>query len=161
MGGTKGLTVFNPTEIKPSERSNIHLEYVASNEELYKGGDKNRLKFVGDSITDVYLPYNNNGVYFFYSTLDFGHFNKQKVEFMLDGVDDKWNSIENASYAYYSHIGSGSYLLNLIALNENGDEICRRKVNVHVVPVPWRSLGWYLAFIHYLLLSYSMWYGEY
>ena len=56
MGGTKGLTVFNPTEIKPSERSNIHLEYVASNEELYKGGDKNRLKFVGDSITDVYLP---------------------------------------------------------------------------------------------------------
>lgn len=156
MGGTKGLTVFNPTEIKPSERSNIHLEYVASNEELYKGGDKNRLKFVGDSITDVYLPYNNNGVYFFYSTLDFGHFNKQKVEFMLDGVDDKWNSIENASYAYYSHIGSGSYLLNLIALNENGDEICRRKVNVHVVPVPWAQ-PW-LVFGFYPLLTIVLFY---
>ena len=104
----------------------------------------------------MYLPYNNNGVYFFYSTLDFGHFNKQKVEFMLDGVDDKWNSIENASYAYYSHIGSGSYLLNLIALNENGDEICRRKVNVHDVPVPWAQ-PW-LVFGFYPLLTIVLFY---
>ena len=75
---------------------------------------------------------------------------------MLDGVDDKWNSIENASYAYYSHIGSGSYLLNLIALNENGDEICRRKVNVHVVPVPWAQ-PW-LVFGFYPLLTIVLFY---
>ena len=75
---------------------------------------------------------------------------------MLDGVDDKWNSIENASYAYYSHIGSGSYLLNLIALNENGDEICRRKVIVHVVPVPWAQ-PW-LVFGFYPLLTIVLFY---
>lgn len=92
FGGTKGLTLFDPKEIKPYETCKIKIEYISSNEQLLKPYEHKRVKMQGDSIAQVCLTNNNSGVYFYYTTLDYGNLNKYKTEFYLEGLDQQWHS---------------------------------------------------------------------
>lgn len=143
FGGTKGFTVFDPKEIKPYEKCKIRFEYIFSNEELLKPYEHKRVKMQGDSIVQIRLANNNSGVYFYYTTLDYGNLNKHKTEFHLEGLDQEWHSLENEDYAYYSHIPSGKYLLQVRAVNEDGDIIDLKAVNVYVEPASWAQ-SWML-----------------
>ena len=62
FGGTKGLTLFDPKEIKPYETCKIKIEYISSNEQLLKPYEHKRVKMQGDSIAQVCLTNNNSGV---------------------------------------------------------------------------------------------------
>lgn len=147
FGGLKGLVVFDPKNVRPYEACKIRMEYVCSNEKLIKPYDNKRFVFQKNSLAKVILAQNNSGVYFYYTTLDYGNFNRYKTEFYLQGYDRDWNSLENESYAYYSHIPSGHYTLQIRAVNENGNIIDKKSVAVIVETVfwaqPWLLFGVY------------------
>ena len=158
FGGTKGLTLFDPKEIKPYETCKIKIEYISSNEQLLKPYEHKRVKMQGDSIAQVCLTNNNSGVYFYYTTLDYGNLNKYKTEFYLEGLDQQWHSLENEDYAYYSHIPAGHYVLQIRAINENGDVIDAKTVDVFVEPAPWAQ-KWLLFGVYPLCLLICLYTG--
>lgn len=158
FGGTQGLTLFDPKEIKPYETCEIKIEYIASNEQLLKPYEHKRVKMQGDSIVQVCLANNNSGVYFYYTTLDYGNLNKYKTEFYLEGLDHQWHSLENEDYAYYSHIPAGQYVLQIRAINENGDIIDIKTVDVFVEPAFWAQ-NWLLFGVYPLCLLICLYIG--
>lgn len=159
FGATRGLTVFRPGDVKPDRRGRIRMEYVSANQQLLPSGSGNPVAMEGDSIVGVTLPHDNSGVYFYYSTLDYGHLNRYKTEFLLDGLDRQWHSLENEDYAYYSHIPPGSYNMQVRAVNEAGDVIDAKTVPVEVTPPLWANK--WLIFGLYplcaLLIAWGAW----
>lgn len=145
FGGDQGVTVFNPHEICTGSHCRIKIEYIASNGNILKERSEEVKMSDDGTLREINLSHKNSGVYFYYTTLNFGNISRARTEFLLADFDNDWQTVGEESYAYYSHIPPGTYLLKIRAINEMGNVIDMREVAVHV-SAPW----WKCAFMLYI-----------
>lgn len=126
FGGTNGITSFDPEEINVSSDMTLQMEY------LTVGGEQVQDLTVD---ADVDLDYNNAGVDFSFTTLNYGG-SAPACQYKMEGFDPKWSTTRKTEHAYYSHLPVGKYVLRIRTAGKEG-EYLDRVVKVKVHPSFW------------------------
>jgi ligand-binding sensor domain-containing protein/serine phosphatase RsbU (regulator of sigma subunit) len=143
---------------------------VISNEELIAFGrlltplqeDTIRKKYKGiqfDSISRFYpipgnliLPYEYNNITFDFVAAEPAKPNLVHYQYMLEGYDDKWNSVTVKTTATYGKIFEGNYTFKLRAQNPEGVWSAPINYSFRVLPPLYRTSGAYALYLLTLLI---------
>ena len=110
FGGTNGLNIFNPNEIKYNKlKSNLTIESFKVNDKKYKNIDKMNFKYTQNDIdVNFYLPsYKNINQVKYYYKLEGPNYNRQ------------WNSTDETKLTY-NNLEPGKYTFRLKAKDYDG-----------------------------------------
>jgi signal transduction histidine kinase/ligand-binding sensor domain-containing protein/DNA-binding response OmpR family regulator len=141
VGGYYGFNVFRPDQLF---RNNYIPPVVISG------------IWVGDEPVNVYqamedglvLRHNQNNISVAISALSFFQPHKNKYTFILEGLNDEWNSTSyEGRTVTFSHIPSGSYVLKFKGSNSSdvwNDQLV--ELNIKVKPHPLRSAWAYILY---------------
>jgi diguanylate cyclase (GGDEF)-like protein len=149
FGGTNGLTVFNPNEIKP----NSHVPPVVLTKFL-KMNLVDSENFSGNKSESIKIHYEDYFVAFEFASLDFAEPSNNQYRYILQGFDENWVDAGKLRRATYTNLPSGNYTFKVKASNndgvwnEHGIDLA-----VTVLPPPWKS--WW-AFLAYFIIGGAM-----
>lgn len=158
MGGLKGLTIFDPLSItkNPYPPRPIITNLKLLNESIYPN-KKFRGKIILEQpiykTKEITLPYNFNLVALEFGAMHYATPNKNSFQYMLEGVDNDWVSVDNNQhFANYSQLRPGNYLFKLKSFNGDGLESETIKTLKLTIKNPyyWTNLAF---FIYFLLIS--------
>lgn len=123
------------------------------------GSDDNILDRNIFSATKISLGADENSLTFTFGVPDFASPNRIFYEYILEGYDNAWHTIQSATEGYYSALPSGTYTLRIRAYYENDKENAIEKSIKVVVAYPWYASWW--AWIIYILIFASILYYIY
>lgn len=156
MGSLNGLTIFKPTKIieNPYPPKSIITNFRLFNE-LVQPNQKFRGQVILDkpiSKTEVItLPYNFNQITFEFTTMHYAASNKNTFEYILEGVDKDWVSVDSKQrFANYSQLRPGTYIFKLKSYNGDGLESSEIQEIEIIINQPYYWTIW--AKILYMLL---------
>lgn len=135
FGGDNGYNHFYPAEIKvnPFLPNVVITDFkVFGNSWKYK--NRNRRE------NEIKLSYNDNFFSFHFAALDYSAPEKNKLAYMLEGVDRDWIHSKSESRARYTKIDPGNYLFKVKGSNNHGlwnEEVAT--LNVVITPPIWQS----------------------
>lgn len=114
IGGTKGITAFNPSDIRP----NKHLpEVYLTNIQIFnKPVD---LKQSIEQTTHLDLQFDQNTLTFEFAALNFSESNRNLYSYQLMGFDEDWSSPVTESIATYTNLDPGDYQFKVKASNNH------------------------------------------
>lgn len=158
FGGTEGLTMFRPEEIKDNPYpampriTNLHL----FNEQVTVGDTINGqivLPKIIDEVDQLVLNHKNKIISIEFASMHMTSPTKNQYKYMLEGLEEDWN-IVNAGrrLATYTSLPAGDYIFRLRATNNDGiwsDN--EATLNIEVLPPWWNSLPFRVFFLMVLL----------
>ena len=150
FGGTNGITVFDPREIKP----NPHVPPVV----LTRFLKMNLPQLEDDALrgTDsIIIRYEDYFIAFEFAYLDYASPNNNKYRYKLEGFDKVWIDAGTLRRATYTNLPAGRYKFKVKAANNNG-VWSEHGVDlaVTVLPPPWKSWWAYLSYAIAIILSF-------
>ncbi len=153
FGGNSGFIVFDPQQMI----ENTFIPNVVITD--FKVFDKTY--FLPNSIAfldKVELSYDQNFITIEFAALDFSAPEKNKFEYMLEGVDKDWVRSEGRNFASYTDLNNGEYIFKLRGSNSNGifntEEVV---LNIIVAPPFWKTWWFRLLMLTALaILLYSI-----
>ncbi|MFT3739641.1 MAG: two-component regulator propeller domain-containing protein [Breznakibacter sp.] len=136
MGGSQGLNLFNPEEVKIRSFSAplIVSRFAVTNKDEYR-----------DIMSDrsFHLKHNENYLAFEFALLDFTEPDANTYAYKLENFDPDWINSGNRNFVTYTNLPPGDYVFRVKGANADGDwtekEIALQ-INIHI-PF-WRS-GWF------------------
>lgn len=148
FGGVRGVSGFYPRNF----RNNPHVPKVIIKrlevlDRPYKSDTAISL------LKKVELPYNQNTIAIEYVPLEFTNPLRNKVQYMLEGVDEDWLQPVNQEVARYTNLRPGTYLFKVKACNN--DQIWNTEPTTLeiVIRIPfWQSL-WFRFLLLLLILG--------
>ncbi len=156
FGGVKGLTVFNPRDIKISYTQGQPrlTDFKIFNKSINDIENRDDITPVSIEATkSIQLKYNQNSFSFLFSSFNYTGSKKQQYLYRLDGFDREWNVVKQGhSEASYTNIPSGNYRFRIQCKNEDG--LLNPKellVAVRIAPPIW--LTWYAILIYFALVT--------
>ncbi len=157
-GGSGGISVFNPAlmlqdtlSFKPS------FTELKIFDDIIKPGTKSILK---KSITECRLiefNYKQTVFTIAFSLLKYSTKNKIKYAYMLDGLDNRWYNLETKNSILFTHLPSGKYTLNLIALDENG-KVHEADPLIIIIHPPFWLTWWFITLLIGGIIISAIWY---
>ncbi len=148
FGGNKGLTYFNPQEIKSS---NV-VPPVVITDFLVKGKPVS-LPSALPFTKRIKLSYRQNFFTFKFAALDYHAPGKNQYAYQLQGVDDDWVACGSRRFADYTDIAPGNYMFRVKATNSDGIW-SRHQASVEIVILPpfWQT-WWFRLLLLIALLA--------
>lgn len=155
FGGTKGVTWFNPDEIKEHPLTlkpvltglNIFNQPV----EIGKTYDSKVILEHAISETDeIELSYNQNKLKIEFSALDFVSHGTNQYEYFLENFDKTWNKIGNQRFVTLNNLKPGQY--NLYIKSSNRHNVWNEEpasLSITIRPPIWRT--WYSLIVYILI----------
>ena len=150
----RGVTGFYPRNFK----NNPHMPKV-----IIKRLEVLDKPFKSDTaislVRKVELPYNQNTIAIEYVPLEFTNPLKNKVQYMLEGVDEDWLMAGNQSVARYTNLRPGNYTFKVKACNN--DEVWNMEPTTLqiVIKIPfWQSL-WFRFLLLLLILGIAYYFS--
>lgn len=106
---------------------------------------------VGNSIHHITLLPDARNIEFTFSALSYTSSRRIKYAYRMEGVDKKWNYIDNGKHsAFYNHLDKGDYLFRIKATDSFGNWMKEeRTIHVHRLP------AWYETWYAYLLYTFG------
>lgn len=152
FGGTSGLVSFYPQLSNTKRDSNpIYITNIRVNNEEIKPADKyGILKKSIIHSTEIKLPYDFSSLSLDISSLNYSGTERTNYEYMLMGVDNKWNLSTTGIGINYSRLQPGIYTLKIRNANSDNKVTLLRIIVRH----PWWSSTW--AMVVYLLLGMGL-----
>ncbi len=152
VGGILGLSWFRPEEIRPNTDSPQVLitDISILNRKVFpsEGGVLPAESYLLDSLN---LEYRDSVVTFKFSALVYPNSEDIRYAYTLEGFDEGWQYVKNASSATYTNIDPGSYLFKVKSTNQDGiwgeNE---ESIFVQISPAWWMSL-WFRIFVAVLV----------
>ncbi len=95
------------------------------------------------------LPYEYNGVIFYFSAPFFSPYGKIKYRYFLEGFDKKWSALTPTNFTKYTNLPPGDYIFRVKAVNVYKDESEEATFRFTVLP-PWYMTWW--AYMIYVIL---------
>ncbi len=157
FGGHKGITSFNPQEIKANE--SVPEIVFTDFRILNKSVVVNKEGILQQSINDtkaITLSYKEKEFSFEFSALDYRAPHKNQYAYKLKGFDKEWHRIGNRRHISFNNLKPGKYQLKVKGTNSNGVWTSKIKtVDIIVKPPIWET--WYamLGYIAVILLVVS------
>jgi ligand-binding sensor domain-containing protein/GGDEF domain-containing protein len=150
FGGLGGISAFLPSEItENSNKPNLVLTEIKS-----EGRELNINKSLS-ALNELTLTHKDYLISFEFAALDYSQPNKNKYQYLLEGLDSDWVQTNTLNRATFTNLPSGSYVLKVKGSNNDGiwsDESINLKIKV--LPAPWLSwwaLSIYVSFFCLLL----------
>lgn len=138
FGGIGGFNIFDPNAVK----ANTYIPSVfitgikVFNEPLGGRSDVSLLK-------EVSLKYNQNMLTLDFASLNYAKSNKNKYQYRLDGLEDKWVDAGNVRTATYSNLAPGTYSFRVRGSNSDGLWNEKEAVLTIKIKPPFWSTYWF------------------
>ena len=153
MGGTGGITWFNPADMKPQPwKAAVSLTGITVGNTQVAPGVKSGIYTITDSIVinseRFDLCYDDNSFTLHFSTLSYD--NPEHIVYLYSINNDEWTRLQpGTNEITFSHMQSGKYNFRVKAVNNQQEtEAISFMVKIHS---PWYASGW--AYLFYLLLA--------
>ncbi|RGN36482.1 hybrid sensor histidine kinase/response regulator transcription factor [Bacteroides oleiciplenus] len=155
FGSIDGFVAFNPKNFHPNENrySVVLTGFYIFNQEV-KGE-------ATDKVLDQAIPYANaiNLNYdqatfsFSFSALNYSTEGNGKYAYMLEGIDKKWNYVDNVFRISYNSIPPGDYVFHIKYSKDGRDwSDTNTTVNISIIPPLWRT-SWAYALYTILIMG--------
>ncbi len=153
FGGINGYNVIDPSklQLQKNDPKLVFTNLIINNKQVSIGEEINGRVLLENSFNytrRITLKYNENTIGVGFSALNFLFPEKYKYEYQLEGLDDKWITVDGASpVAIYNNLSRGNYTLN-VRVKENG-ELQKDKMislDIEVLPPFWLSWPAYLFY---------------
>ncbi len=152
FGGNEGVTHFKPEKILVNELplTGVVLRSLRINyEPVLPGGSKHLLEKSISYTASLSLNHNQKSFRIDYIAFHYGAESKVEYETMLEGFDEKWQSVGDATYAAYSNLPAGRYTFKVRSCTNNTEWSNPVNLSVRIKHAPW--LTWW-AFVLYSLV---------
>jgi signal transduction histidine kinase/CheY-like chemotaxis protein len=147
FAGLNGVNAFYPDRIVP----NPYVPPVALIS-ISQGGRDLAEGRSPEAIKDIHLDWRHNFFEFKFSVLNFTQPEKNQYAYILEGFENKKNTIGTLRYGKYTNLPGGNYVLRL--LGSNNDGIWNNKgtsLHVHVDTKPWET--WWAVALYIIALA--------
>jgi ligand-binding sensor domain-containing protein/signal transduction histidine kinase len=136
FGGIKGLTVFDPAEIK----KNSYVPPVVLTSLTFRDGKPVSPVQTGETLREATLSYPQNSFDLSFAALSFSQMDKNQYRYMLEGFDQDWHSAGSDHKGSYTNIPGGSYILQIQGSNSDGTwNEAGVAVKITVIPPFWQT----------------------
>lgn len=115
FGGSNGLNVFNPDNIK----DNTFIPPIVITR-FYLFEKPQRMDTLITSDKSMRLDYSQNSFSFEYAALSYLFPEKNRYAYMVDGLDKDWHYIGTRHYTAYTNLDPGKYKFRVKACNNDG-----------------------------------------
>ncbi len=146
FGGTNGLNVFNPFELK--ENTHIPPIVITDFQIFNKPVDINTkgspLKESISSTKEITLSYSQNVFSLEYAALDFTSPSKNDYSYKMEGFDKNWVAAGNRRFVTYTNLDPGEY--TFMVKGSNNDGLWNQKgatLKFIILPPFWRT-WWFI-----------------
>jgi signal transduction histidine kinase/ligand-binding sensor domain-containing protein/DNA-binding response OmpR family regulator len=161
LGGTNGLTYFNPNDLKlkTGEAPTIlFTDLKLFNKSVEINKNDSPLKTDISLINELVLKNSQSVFTVDYLAMDFQQLKNYQYAYKLEGFDTDWNYVGTQRSASYTNMHEGTYYLQVKATNNTGiwaEKITSLKI---IILPPWYRTIWaYLAYTLFLGLSLYFW----
>jgi len=155
-GGYNGLNAFYPGSANKTLPDPVITDLTISGTPVEKLADELNLKADISETKQLELPYADNNLSFEFASIHFSRPAKNKIAYMLEGLDKDWN-YTNRRFASYLNLSPGDYIFKV--KGSNGDGIWNPKVaSIKIIINP----PWYrttIAYIFYGILFVGLLFG--
>lgn len=160
FGGTNGLNIFSPENIKKSSLDSVtcFITDLKIFNRSIQPGEAIRNRVIIDQVIDetasVTIPYFIDDFTFEFAALDFAAADKISYAYQLEGFNTDWQYTDaERRYASFSNLPPGDYTFKVRA--SDTDRVWNgraRELKVVILPAPWKT-GW--AYALYALLFFT------
>lgn len=145
FGGSKGLTYFNPDEIKdnPYLPEIVFTDFQIFNESVKSSGDNPFLKKSITAAEEVNLSYKESVFSIEFAALTFNNPGKNQYAYMMEGFDENWVYCGTRRNVTYTNLDPGAYTFKVKGSNNDGiwNEV-GVSVKITISP-PWWQTWWF------------------
>ena len=157
FGNTKGLTLFNPEQMKtnPVPPKVILTSLSINNRPVTIHTPGTPLKKSIQTEKLLRLSHQQNSLTFNFVANNFLLPNKNRFKYRMVNYDNKWVDAGNQNFATYTKIPAGNYLFEVIACNnDNLWSNTPLKLRIIISPPIWQTNYAYLSYFIILLLIF-------
>lgn len=155
FGSIDGFVAFNPKDFRPNENKHsvVLTGFYIFNQEVQVGTFKHVLDKAIPYANTIELNYDQSTFSFSFSALNYSTEGNGKYAYMLEGIDQKWNYVDNVFRIAYNSIPPGDYVLH-IKYSRDGHHWgeTNTAVNIRIIPPLWRT-SWAYALYTLLILG--------
>jgi len=151
FGGSRGLNVFRPDEIKQSEYSPPVLitGFQIFNQDIETGSESS-LKTNIALTKEIILSYDQNVFSFQFSSLDYNSPQSNRYAYRMEGFDKDWVYSGSRRFVTYTNLEPGTYTFKVKATNSDGVWSKNEASLSVIITPPWWKTGW--AYTSYFFL---------
>lgn len=121
LGGTKGLNIFNPKNIRENPYiPNVLLTDLKIHNKPVQPGEGSLLQQHISKTDKITLNHKQNIFTLSFVALNYTHPNKNQYAYFLEGFDEEWNYITGRQEVTYTNLSPGEYTFKLKASNNDG-----------------------------------------
>lgn len=154
-GGIGGLNAFFPGSSNKTLPKPVLTNLIVSGKTLNDIADEIGLDTNISEAKSLTLPYDYNNLSFEFASIHFSRPAKNKLAFMLKGIDANWN-YSNRRFASYSNLLPGNY--EFLIKGANGDGIWNPEISslkISITPPWWRT--WWAYSLYGIILLLLLW----
>ncbi len=148
FGGTKGVTLFQPSAIHATDFvPPVVLTQLKVQNQIQEPSQGGILTKALNETTHITLPYDKASISMAFAGLDYFNPNNNLFSYKLEGLDKDWITSIGKTEATYTIQKSGNYLFRLKA--GNSDDVwnpTEKQLKITVLPPPWKSLAAYFIY---------------
>ncbi|MFH1942625.1 MAG: two-component regulator propeller domain-containing protein, partial [bacterium] len=157
FGGIGGFNVFHPDSIKDNAfiPPVVIVGFQVFNRPVPIGEMEGGRTILERSITDaekINLSYKDNVFSFEFAALNYIFPEMNKYAYMMEGLENTWNYVENRRFVTYTRLPSGNYVFRVKGSNNDG--VWNEKgasLRITISPPFWRT--WWFQSVCILLVS--------
>jgi signal transduction histidine kinase/ligand-binding sensor domain-containing protein/CheY-like chemotaxis protein len=125
FGGINGFNVFHPASIKdnPHIPPVVITDFKIFNQSIFIGEEVNRRVILKKNITntrEILLGCNENIFSLEFAALHYAVPEKNQYAYKMEGLEEKWNEVNNRRFVTYANIPHGSYVFRVKGTNNDG-----------------------------------------
>ncbi len=148
FGGSNGFNAFRPAELEfnqtPPEIALTSLSVL---------NEPQSIPSADALASGIELEHSDHVVSFGFAALDFAAPEQNRLSYMLEGFDDRWNRLEGERRITYTNLDGGDYLLRVRAANSDGVwNETGISIPVSVAYPPWKTWWAYLLYAALVVL---------
>ena len=148
FGGINGLTAINPTTIQIDPMPPILQITNVS----VMGTPYNSSTHLSE-IKEIELPYYQNKISFQFAALSYTSTRKNQYQYVLEGLENTYNSIINDHTATYNNLSPGKYIFKVIGSNSDGIWNKNAASITIIIRTPFYATWWFKCIVALIVIG--------
>ncbi|MCP4293317.1 MAG: hypothetical protein GY780_15945 [bacterium] len=142
FGGVKGASEFHPDQIVDSD---FMPPVVLTGFNIFD--EPANFDVALNSLDTITLSHSDNYFSFEFASLDFSSPERNRYQYMLEGLDGGWTRAGTRHFAGYTHVGHGEYVFRVRGTNSDGvwNEL-GTSIRIIITPPFWKT-WWFILIL--------------
>ena len=134
FGGTHGLSIFKPSEVKVNDKIQLYFESF----NILKGAESFITRNNMILNPDIRLEHSQNSFSISYVALDYNEFPRLRFSYKLEGYDRDWVNATYDRTTNYSNVPPGKYTFRVRVTRHGTDDIeAENSISINIRQILW------------------------